>query len=100
MTIPFCSILSGSILALYIYQYITKSDNMDIRKEDLPATLQAFDLQDNKEVFLAEQVVNNQTEIAIFTTRYVGKLIKAKQEHSSDTYAGNYRPEITKKQKS
>lgn len=51
---------------------------MDLRKEDLPATLQAFDLQNDKEIFIAEQVVNNQAEIELFTTRYTGKLIKAK----------------------
>ena len=51
---------------------------MDLRKEDLPATLQAFELIDNKEIFLAEQVVNTQSEIDTFTSRYSGKLIKAK----------------------
>ena len=52
---------------------------MDIRKEDLPATIQAFELQDDKEIFIAEQVVNSQSEIEAFTTRYTGKLIKAKK---------------------
>lgn len=51
---------------------------MDLHKEDLPATLQAFDLQNNNEIFLAEQQVNNQAEIEMFTSRYAGKLIKAK----------------------
>lgn len=50
---------------------------MDLRKDDLPATLQAFDLYDNKEIFIAEQVVNSQSEIETFTSRYAGKLIKA-----------------------
>ena len=72
---------------------------MDIRKEDLPATLQAFDLQDDKEVFLAEQVVTNQAEIATFTTRYAGKLIKAKAQLPTDTYASSYRPTITQQRK-
>ena len=52
---------------------------MDLSKEDFPATLQAFDLRDNKEIFMAEQIVNSQTEIETFTTRYAGKLIKAKK---------------------
>ncbi|MEO5890488.1 MAG: hypothetical protein ABIQ31_09560 [Ferruginibacter sp.] len=52
---------------------------MDLAKEDFPATIQAFDLQQDKEVFLAEQVVNSQSEIEIFTTCYTGKLIKAKK---------------------
>lgn len=72
---------------------------MDIRKEDLPATLQAYDLQDDKEVFLAEQVVNNQSEIATFTTRYAGKLIKAKAQVPTDSYASGYRPTITQTRK-
>ena len=52
---------------------------MDLRKEDLPATIQAFELNDDKEIFIAEQVVNSQPEIETFTTRYAGKLIKAKK---------------------
>jgi len=62
---------------------------MDISKEDLPATLQAFDLQDNEEIFLAEQVVNNQSEIETFTARYSGKLIKAKATVPGNRYADN-----------
>ncbi|MCW3106812.1 MAG: hypothetical protein JWQ09_1318 [Segetibacter sp.] len=52
---------------------------MNLQKEDLPATIQAFELEDNKEIFLAEQVVNSQSEIETFTNRYAGKLIKAKK---------------------
>lgn len=51
---------------------------MDFRKEDLPATIQAYDLINNKEIFLAEPLVNNQSEIDLFSSRYAGKLIKAK----------------------
>lgn len=51
---------------------------MDLRKEDLPATIQAFELLEDKEIFIAEQVVNSQSEIETFTSRYAGKLIKAK----------------------
>ena len=49
---------------------------MNLEKQDLPATIQAFDLLDNKENFLAEQVVSNQMEIELFTARFAGKLIK------------------------
>ncbi|MBC7888963.1 MAG: hypothetical protein H7Z13_13890 [Ferruginibacter sp.] len=59
---------------------------MDLTKEDLPATIQAFELQDDKEIFIAEQVVNSQSEIAAFTTRYTGKLIKAKKVAMSEVY--------------
>lgn len=52
---------------------------MDLRNEDLPVTLQAFELVDNNEIFIAEQVVSNQSEISAFTALYTGKLIKAKK---------------------
>ena len=64
---------------------------MDLRNEDLPVTLQAFDLLDNKEIFIAEQIVNSQSEVATFTNRYAGKLIKAKKAavNDSKTYRAN-----------
>src|SRR5207237_487401 len=62
---------------------------MDLRKEDFPATLQAFELQNDKEVFVAEQVVNSQTEIETFTSRYTGKLIKATKLRAVDQSTGN-----------
>jgi hypothetical protein len=52
---------------------------MELGNEELPATLQAFDLSNNQEIFLAEQLVSNQAEIENFTSRYAGKLIKAKK---------------------
>ena len=58
---------------------------MDLRNEDLPVTLQAFDLLDNKEIFIAEQVVNSQSDVDTFTKRYTGKLIKAKKAAVSET---------------
>ena len=75
---------------------------MNLTKEDLPATIQAFDLQDNQEVFIAEQVVNSQSEIETFTNRYIGKLIKAKKVatvESSNSY-GNPAYTHTKKRSS
>jgi hypothetical protein len=62
---------------------------MDLSKEDFPATLQAFELRDNKEIFIAEQIVNSQTEIQTFTTRYAGKLIKAKKAPVIETNGVN-----------
>ena len=56
-----------------------KLAHMDLRNEDLPVTLQAFDLLDNKEIFIAEQVVNSRSDVDLFTKRYAGKLIKAKK---------------------
>jgi hypothetical protein len=52
---------------------------MIVSKDNFPVVLQAYEIQNNKEVFLAEQVVNNQGEVDTFTTRFTGKLIKAKQ---------------------
>ena len=63
---------------------------MDIRKEDFPVVLQAFEMLDNKEVFIAELVVNNQAEVDAFTTRYTGKLIKAKQWTDTKNTRQNY----------
>jgi hypothetical protein len=73
---------------------------MDLRNEDLPATLQAFELMDNREIFLAEQVVSSQSEIETFTNRYAGKLIKAKTtlpanrntSYSKPAYRARYSP--------
>jgi hypothetical protein len=65
---------------------------MDLQNEDLPATLQAFDLMDNKEIFLAEQVVGSQSEIDTFTNRYAGKLIKAKTTLPANGNSGYPKP--------
>lgn len=52
---------------------------MIVSKDNFPVVLQAYDIQNNREVFIAEQVVHNQAEVDTFTTRFTGKLIKAKQ---------------------
>jgi hypothetical protein len=52
---------------------------MEVRKEDFPVVIQAFETTGNTDVFIAEQVVNNQADINNFTTRYTGKLIKARR---------------------
>jgi hypothetical protein len=51
---------------------------MEIRKNEFPVVVQAYDNTSTDERFVAEQVVNNQTEIDLFTSRYAGKLIKAR----------------------
>jgi hypothetical protein len=50
---------------------------MDLRKEDFPIALQAYELRNKEEEFLAEQVVNTQAEADVFMNRFQGKLIKA-----------------------
>jgi len=73
---------------------------MELRNEELPATLQAFDLENNQEVFLAEQVVNTQAEITNFTNRYTGKLIKAKTVTMGSNRTGSHPTDTPKKSKS
>ena len=51
---------------------------MEVRKDEFPVVVQAYDANDNREVFVAEQVANSQLEIDSFTSRYSGKLIKAR----------------------
>jgi hypothetical protein len=51
---------------------------MILQKDQFPITIQAYEITGNTELFIAEQVVNNQSEVDIFSTRYAGKLIKAK----------------------
>lgn len=50
---------------------------MEIRKSEFPVTLQAFEIRDKREEFIAEQVVHSQSEADRFTSRFNGKLIKA-----------------------
>jgi hypothetical protein len=52
---------------------------MEVRKEDFPVVVQAFETNGNTDVFIAEQVVNSQSDINSFTSRYTGKLIKARR---------------------
>lgn len=51
---------------------------MEVRKDEFPVVVQAYDTFNQQEVFVAEQVVNSQAEIENFTSRYTGKLIKAR----------------------
>jgi cobalamin biosynthesis Mg chelatase CobN len=49
---------------------------MEVRKDEFPVVVQAYDATTQPEVFIAEQVVSSQAEIDNFTLRYAGKLIK------------------------
>ena len=51
---------------------------MELRRDDFPVALQAFDVRDSREDFVAEQVVSTQNEADIFMSRYAGKLIKTR----------------------
>jgi len=52
---------------------------MEVRRDEFPVVVQAYETDNRHELFVAEQVVNNQLEIDQFTTRYTGKLIKARK---------------------
>jgi hypothetical protein len=68
---------------------------MDIKIEDLPATMLAFKLEGNKEIFIAEQVVSSHSEIASFKSIYNGNLIRTKKDHI--TGPGIYGDSVYKK---
>lgn len=68
---------------------------MHIKSEDLPVMLQAFELHNGAEIFVAEQLVHSQGEVDNFTALYAGKIIKASKETS--TTKDNLQPAATKK---
>lgn len=51
---------------------------MEVRKDEFPVVVQAYETHNQQEVFVAEQVVNSQVEIDSFTSKFAGKLIKAR----------------------
>jgi hypothetical protein len=57
---------------------------MEIHKDQFPIVVQAFEITGNKEFFVAEQVVNNQAEVQTFSTRYAGKVIKARALNTTE----------------
>lgn len=57
---------------------------MEISKDQFPIVVQAFEITGNKEFFVAEQVVNNQAEVETFSTRYAGKVIKARALNTTE----------------
>lgn len=52
---------------------------MELRRDDFPIALQAYDVRDTREEFVAEQVVNTQTEADNFMAINAGRLIKTRQ---------------------
>lgn len=51
---------------------------MILSRDQFPITVQAYEITNNKEYFIAEQVVHNQSEVDNFVNRYAGKVIKAR----------------------
>jgi len=58
---------------------------MELRKEEFPVALQAYDVRGDHEDFLAEQVVNTQTEADRFMSMYAGRLIKTREVRPVET---------------
>lgn len=52
---------------------------MDVRNEDFPVVVQAYDADSRNDNFIAEQVVHSQAEVDQFTSRFAGMLIKARK---------------------
>jgi len=67
---------------------------MEISKDQFPLVVQAFEITGNKEFFVAEQVVNSQAEVQTFSTRYAGKVIKARALNSTE--AGQHKTVYSK----
>ncbi|MBA4139410.1 MAG: hypothetical protein H0X70_02735 [Segetibacter sp.] len=58
---------------------------MYLHKGQFPITIQAYEISGDKELFIAEQMVNSQAEIETFSNKYAGKLIKAKSLSTTKT---------------
>ena len=51
---------------------------MIVNEREFPVVVQAYQGSGNQELFVAEQVVNSQTEVDSFASRYAGFVIKAR----------------------
>jgi len=49
---------------------------MELRRDEFPVALQAYEVRGDREEFVAEQVVNSQAEADKFMSLYAGRLIK------------------------
>lgn len=67
------------------YQSIKPAIFMILSKDQFPITIQAYEITNNKEYFIAEQVVHTQAEVDNFVSRYAGKVIKARPLTTAET---------------
>lgn len=51
---------------------------MELRREEFPVALQAYEVRGDREEFVAEQVVSSQAEADNFMSIYAGRLIKTR----------------------
>jgi len=58
---------------------------MELRKDEFPVALQAYDVHGDHENFIAEQVVNTQSEADRFMSMYAGRLIKTREIRPVET---------------
>jgi hypothetical protein len=71
---------------------------MELRKEEFPVALQAYEVRGDHEDFVAEQVVNTQTEADKFMSLYAGRLIKTREVRPVETQ--HYAPAIHRRRNS
>ena len=69
---------------------------MELRREEFPVALQAYDVRGDREDFIAEQVVNSQAEADNFMSLYAGRLIKTRDLRPVETkrFEGRRTPTI------
>jgi len=58
---------------------------MELRRDDFPVALQAYEVRGDREDFVAEQVVNSQAEADNFMSIYAGRLIKTRDLRPVET---------------
>ena len=64
---------------------------MVIQPGEFPVVVQAYQPSGSEDLFVAEQVVYNQAEADVFTSRHTGLLIKARKPNASELQtATNY----------
>ena len=65
---------------------------MRVKDNEFPVVVQAYETRDRQDLFVAEQVVNSQSEVDNFTSRYAGKLIRVRLLSDDELTAEKRRP--------
>jgi len=58
---------------------------MELRRNDFPVAMEAYDVRGDHEEFVAEQVVTSQAEADRFISLYAGRLIKTRDVRPVET---------------
>ena len=64
---------------------------MIVNDREFPVVVQAYQSSGNQELFVAEQVVNTQTEVDSFASRYAGHVIKARIVNNTEVQTADGR---------